>query len=162
DAANIVVPPVTITSLTHLVQNSPPYTADSVAFSCGGGVVGTCTSSGFTATILQGDTVQLRFQPPAGQRFHVEYNPAFSTQAILVDAMWRAASDVSGTITPPTVTLENLNGPAPVQLSGAASVGNGGKTITVDWAATVSADVTFTAIIVSFAVANATPGVAAT
>jgi len=161
----IVVPPVTITSLAHIYDVVVPLShqrfADGVDFPCGSGG-GSCTSSGFTAALQHGDTVQMRFEAPAGQRFRVTPD-AVVPEALSVYAGWSASGDSSAPPFPtPTVTFENLTGPAPVQTQGQAYAGDAGNAVTVQWSGSVSGSFTFTALAVSFQVINSPPGSSAT
>ncbi len=159
-AATIVVPTVTITSLAHrslVLPFQQLQISDGVDFPCGSGG-GSCSSAGFSASILHGDTIQARFEAPAGQRFHVFRAAVLSQQQFSVAASWVAPSDGISTRVAPTVVYENLTGVAPTSSYTWSGVGDAGAAVAISWIGDVSADFTFTAISFSFPVNNTPPG----
>jgi hypothetical protein len=164
-AAHIVIPAVEVTSLGHRYIPAPTAPSvlieihDQVDFPCGSGP-GTCSSAGFSAAISNGDTVEIRFEAPAGQQFHVFHEPGLLLQRFQLHAFWFSASDVTGTFTPPTVSFENLSGTAPIVSppDSRGFVSDAGGAVGADWMGDVIGDFTFTAFSVVFSVNNSPPG----
>lgn len=107
-AAVVIVPPVTITSLTHEFTGSSVQDVIDIP---GPGY----TSSGFTAAFGTGDVVRVRIQPPPGKKFQVrapvrEPNAVAATGTFRVDVYWPCAGGGVSHFNPATVAFENFRG----------------------------------------------------
>jgi formylglycine-generating enzyme required for sulfatase activity len=150
-AATLVIPTVQIPFLLHSYTGT--QLGDGRDFPCGA-----CSGSGFSAAIQHGDTIQVRFAAPAGKRFFVFRDPALGLQEFDAFASWGDALDFTGTPVPCTASFEGLSGPAPVPSAAACFVSDAGAAVHVEWIGTVTGDFAFSALSLSFAVANSPPG----
>jgi hypothetical protein len=141
DANLVVVPTLTVNSLTHTYSGLLPFgpvARDS--FTIGDG---NYTGGGaFTIpSIANGDTVAFRIQAPAGKKFVVHNGAAFFGFSL----RWSAASDAVST-TGGTFAFENLVGVAPTNTYSVLSVGNAGNAIQFQLQFNVNGPFEFTAI----------------
>jgi hypothetical protein len=162
-ATTIVVPAVEVTSLGHRYIPAPTAPSvlreihDQVDFPCGSGP-GTCSSAGFSAAISNGDTVEIRFEAPAGQQFHVFHQTDLILQRFQFHAFWFSVNDLASTFAPATVSFENLSGTAPTASLNQFFVSNAGGAVGGSWHGDVTGDFTFTAVSAVFSVSNSPPG----
>jgi hypothetical protein len=165
-AATINIPAVQITSLGHNYSMPAPGQTeieDLANFPCGSGL-GTCSSSGFSAAIANGDTIVMRFEAPSGERYHVFDDSALANEYLTVIAGWQAGGGGTGNVfSQAVVNFENLTGSAPI-----AEIDN--QFIVTDTGAAVAGlferqitggDFTFTALTFTFQVSNSPPGATA-
>jgi len=157
----IDVPTVQITSLGHRnfidTSTGDRTISDGVDFACGSGE-GTCSSSGFSAAMANGDEIIIRYEAPAGQRFHVFQDSALSSDAFIVFAEWVAANDQVHTLTHAVVNFENLSGTAPTETFNTFGVSDAGVAVFSEWESKVTGDFSFTALTFTFNVNNSPPG----
>jgi hypothetical protein len=154
-ASLIPVAPVTITSLGHNFFTDPlsgTTIQDAVAFPSG---MGTFTSSGFSASIATGDTIQMLFQAPAGEHFAITRSAQPISETFFSFAFWQAGGDSASTFVPLTITFQNPSGTAPVATFDNGTVSNAGKVVEEQLQMSVGGDFTFTALQLDFNVTNA-------
>jgi hypothetical protein len=159
--STIVVPTVTISSLGHDSRVFSGVTVyDGVSFPCPA-LRGSCTSSGFSAAIATGDTIEMRFEAAPGLRFHVVRDPRFAGQHLILDTSWLTGANdaVPSTNSSTAVVFEGLTGFAPQLNSDHGSITPAGERIFLFEDFDVWQDFTFTAISVSFTVTSALPHV---
>jgi len=147
-AATIVVPPVTITQLSHTVSNGWVY--DAVAFPDG-----SVESNGFIATIATGDTLSIRVQAPPGKKFvvHGGHGQPGAAEELFVDAYWTAGFDLVLRLAPYTLSFVNLNGPAPIVHPDLCAVSDHGLSIYAAFHFSVQGDFEFTTLAIQIIVA---------
>ena len=148
-AATIVVPPVTITQLSHSVGSG--WASDGVAFPDA-----SVASDGFSAAIAPGDTVLIRFQAPAGKKFvvHGGHGQPDLPEEFVVQALWSAGGALILQQSPYTLAFANLEGVAPPVKDRVAGIGLGGALLIADFNFRVETDFEFTALDISIIVAN--------
>ena len=148
-AAVIVVPPVTITQLSHSVDSG--WASDGVVFPDA-----SVASDGFSASIATGDTLRLRFQAPAGKKFvvHGGHGQPGLPEEFIVDARWSAAPGLVLQNSPHTLAFANLEGQAPTLGNYLSAVALGGSNLYAVFNFRVETDFQFTALDISIVVAN--------
>jgi hypothetical protein len=164
-ATNILIPAVEITSLGHRYFpsiNNPPFTEihDQVDLPCGSGL-GSCSSPGFSAAILNGDTIEIRFEAPTGEQFRVFHDPGLLVEVFQLYPLWISGTgDIASVFSPATISFENLSGTAPTGSveTNQFFVGNSGLSVGGSWRSAVTGDFTFTAVSFVFSVNNSPPG----
>jgi len=160
----IPLPTVQITSLGHRYTSDPTTSnkaiSDGVDFQCGSGE-GTCSTSGFSAAIANGDEIVIRYEAPSGQRFHVFRRSALSSEGFEVFAEWVASGDRVSVFTHASVNFENLTGTAPTETYNEFGISDAGVAVFSEWQSNVTGDFTFTALTFTFTVNNSPPGATA-
>jgi hypothetical protein len=147
------VPPVTVTSLSHSFWkdewdwDNQTYIHDAVYFGSGPGTAGSYLSEGFTAAIGTGEIIVVRIQAPSGYRFQVTRHRTAPFQGFFSNTIWHTGiSDWSSLSAPPSITFENLDGPAPETTYIFARLSNAGQAVGVTYHADVIDDFSFTAV----------------
>lgn len=158
DVANIAVPPVVVSTLTHEYSYefkiNTTVSSDGVDFPCSGGA---CNGPGFTASISTDDLVTVRFDAPAGMKFLVKHHPT-STTSFGFAASWSTnVIDTSTFASTPTFTFENLTGPQPVLTYDLCRVSNNGHVVQAQAIFAIDADCSFTGVRAEFTVNHALP-----
>ncbi len=150
------IPAVMISALDH--QNMPAFwdffpasISDAVTFPSG---PGTFSGPGFSATIGSGDTVVLRFEAPANNKFVVHQPAGASAVTFFVNAFWRTGSgDITSPPNPtPTVTFENLTGIEPTNTYNNCDISDHGNAIIFERYYDSTGEFSFTALRVEFVV----------
>lgn len=156
----VVLPDITITSLGHAHSSDPFFgnsTVDGVSIPSGY-IGGTYTTNGFTGEAHGGDTITEQILAPAGQKFVVNFDPAYSSLGLGISIYWQAGGDSSSTFVAPTITFQNLIGAAPTPTYSLAAVGDAGNVISYEYMADIVGSLSFTGLTVSFPVLNSPPG----
>ncbi|MEZ6127918.1 MAG: hypothetical protein R3C59_04505 [Planctomycetaceae bacterium] len=154
------VPPVVIEALVHQVHqvddinHIPSFVSDTVTFPGGGLSSGTFSGPGFSANIGSGDTIKLRFEAPAGQKFVVHAPTDATDVTFFVNAFWQTTNgdQTSAPLPVHSTTFENLVGVAPVNTYSLADVSDNGEAIILDEFYHVASEFSFTALQFEFVV----------
>ena len=152
-ASTINIPPVTITQLAHFYNiqiSNIVYDGISIP---GSGY----TSSGFTATILQGDVVTIRFQAPPGKKFVVHVPRSLYGEQFYVDTYWISIGDGATYTYPHTVVFENFHGVAPTETYTYVGVSERGRAVLFEKTYDVNGEWEFTAMQVTMQVSRPIP-----
>jgi len=152
----IQVSPVIVSTLAHqhlsIVGNT--VTRDAVTFPCS---LGACDGPGFSASIGQGDFINMRFAAPPGQKFQVTLQPG-GTQFFFYNARWsNGLGDTGSNFISVPATFENLVGTPPTGTFNQHGVFNAGNALKCIGDYTVTGSFSFTAINLQFEVTHPVP-----
>ena len=156
-AETIQVPPVTITGIGIGIDTAPmsgqTVLRNAVTIPSG---LGSYESESFSAAIGTGDTIVVTVRPKEGTRFLVFEHPDPSSSTTLsFNLYWEAAGDSASHFVTPSITFDDLVGPAPTVDYTLASLSNNGRRINASMTAVVNGDAAFTGITFTFEVPQA-------
>jgi hypothetical protein len=163
-AATITLPSSAVSQLAHQYSSDPfdPFMGNSIrdfAESDGGGS-GSYTQAGFSANMASYNTVVVRFEALAGERFAYTVPTGASSAGFRVQAEWAAGTDsASFTQATPAITFEGLLGNAPTLSYNSNYVSNNGLRVGLEEQFDVAGNFSFTALEVSFPYSHAVPSV---
>lgn len=160
-AVTITLPSSAVSQLAHQYSSDPDFgnSIRDFAESDGGGS-GTYTQAGFSANMASYDTVVVRFEALAGERFAYTVPTGASSAGFLVQAEWAAGTDsASFTQATPAITFEGLLGNAPTLNYNSNYVSNNGLRVGLEEQFDVAGSFSFTALEVSFPYSHAVPSV---
>lgn len=145
-AATLNIPDATIKGLTHTFGHYAPFGAATMITDAP--ATGQFTQPGFTTMLTGSETLVMRFEAPAGQKFVIHVPPAgFGNVSLsLFGRWWAASSDGMQNPISRSFAFENLVGSTPSRTSSSDIMGSGGRLIRFDDTFTVTPGTEFTAV----------------